>query len=74
VSPTSRDWVLVGGILLVAFVVGGVAFGTVTEILVTCSMRMCPPERYIATNIGAGMAASALVAIALLAFGAPHRR
>ena len=40
-SPSARDWLLFGGVPLVAFVGGGIAFGGVEEILDSCAAAGC---------------------------------
>ena len=69
-TPAARDWLVFGGVLLVAFVVGGLVFGSLAEILNVCTTNRCAPiERYVVLNIGAGLAVAAAVAVVLLLIG-----
>lgn len=74
-SPAARDWLLFGGVLLVAFVVGGTLFGTVAEILNVCSGNRCVPvERYVVMNVGAGVVAATATAFVVLLTGRRRSR
>ena len=69
-SPVARDWLLFVGVLLVAFIVGGLVFGSVAEILNICSGARCAPiEQYVVLNVGAGLVVAAATAVVLLLFG-----
>jgi hypothetical protein len=63
-----------GGVLLVAFVVRGLAFGRVAEILNICSGARCAPiEQYVVLNVGAGLVVAAAPAVVLLLIGRRRR-
>ena len=73
-SPAAFDRLLLGGVLLVAFVIGGLVFGSVAEILNVCTTSRCAPvERYVVVNVGAGLAVAAVTGVGLLLIGR-HRR
>ena len=64
----------VPGVLLVAFIVGALVFGSVAEILKICSGARCAPiEQYVVLNVGAGLVVAAVTAIVLLLIGRRRR-
>ena len=73
-SPAVRDWLLFGGVLFVAFLIGGITFGSFAEILNICSGNRCTPvERFVVLNVGAGLAVASATAIVLLLIGGRRR-
>ena len=69
-TPAAFDRLVFGGVLLVAFVVGGLVFGSVAEILNVCTTSRCVPvERYVVPNVGAGLAVAAVTTVVLLLYG-----
>ena len=73
-TPAAFDRLVFAGVLLVAFVVGGLVFGSVAEILNVCSGNRCAPvERYVVLNLGAGLAVAAVTGVVLMLIGRRRR-
>jgi hypothetical protein len=74
VSPAARDWLLFVVVLLAAFLLGGVVFGSMAEILNVCSGNRCAPvERYVVLNVSAGLATATATALVLMLIGRRRR-
>jgi hypothetical protein len=65
-----RDWLLLAGVVIAAFIVGGTIFGSVGEILHVCGAGPCATsERFVVLNAGAGLAVTAATVAILLVIG-----
>lgn len=73
-TPAAFDRLVFAGVLLVAFVLGGLVFGSVAEILNVCTTSRCAPvERYVVLNVGAGLAVAAVTGVVLVLIGRRRR-